>query len=220
MGMVNTGLGVSLKPGPPVSQLDSTFLKEIDDGDLALLESQGGPAKRLGGLRRLRDTHHALARLIAVGSSNIEASAITGYDPGYISVLKADPAFKELVAYYRSNLDLAQTDIVARMSGLSASFLAELQQRLEDEPEKMSNNFVLEAVKVLLDRTGHAPVAKTINVNVDLASRLEAARRRVATTVDHEPPLGGQTERLLSPASADVMAAEAGTQGRNGHDDD
>jgi hypothetical protein len=185
--MGNTGLNITLRPSSPQSSLEAHLFKEIDDGDLALLESQGdlsrgevglvGRATR--GLRRLRDTHHALARLIAVGSSNIEASALTGYDPGYISVLKADPAFKELVAHYRANLDLAQTDIVARMSGLSASFLAELQQRLEDDPEKLSNNFVLEALKVLLDRTGHAPVSKTINVNVDLASRLEAARRRI-----------------------------------------
>ena len=190
--MSHTGLNISLRPSAQADRPEATLFKEIDEADLALLDqsAQGGPSKAARGLRRLRDTHHALARLIAVGSSNIEASALTGYDPGYISVLKGDPAFRELVAHYRANLDLAQTDIVARMSGLSASFLAELQQRLEEEPEKLSNNFVLEAVKVLLDRTGHAPVSKSINVNVDLASRLEAARRRIGPT---QLELGGQT---------------------------
>ena len=110
----------------------------------------------------------------------MEASAVTGYSPSYISVLKKDPSFQELVEFYRSNLELAQADVTFRLTALNLSFIGELQDRLEQNPAGMSNSFVLEAVKVLSDRTGHAPMIKSVNVNVDLAGRLEAARRRAA----------------------------------------
>jgi hypothetical protein len=40
---------------------------------------------------------------------------------------------------------------------------------------------LLEITKVLADRTGHAPVTKSVqvNVNADVGTRIEAARRRL-----------------------------------------
>lgn len=173
--MVNTGLQVKLMPSAPREAVKVSLAREIDDADLEILR----PASQAGsGLKRLRDTHHGLARLIAVGISNVEASSITGYTPSYISTLKNDPAFQELVQFYRSNLTVVQGDLHQRMTGLSLAFVEELRDRLETAPESMTNDFVLDALKVLADRTGHAPVSKNINVNVDLAGRLEAARRR------------------------------------------
>jgi hypothetical protein len=166
----------------PSEPLEVCLSREITDSDLSLLGviEPAAPSTPGSGLKRLRDTHHALARCLAAGVSNQEASSITGYSPGYISILKGDPTFQELVAFYRANLTLAQADVTFRLTALNLSFIGELQDRLEVNPAGMSNAFVLEAVKVLSDRTGHAPMIKSLNVNVDLAGRLEAARRRAA----------------------------------------
>jgi hypothetical protein len=44
-------------------------------------------------------------------------------------------------------------------------------------------------LKKLADRTGNGPSHKmtNVNVNVDLAARIESARRRVGWTIDNEP---------------------------------
>jgi hypothetical protein len=44
-------------------------------------------------------------------------------------------------------------------------------------------------LKTLADRTGNGPSHKmtNVNVNVDLAARIESARRRVGWTIDNEP---------------------------------
>lgn len=166
--------------------LEVELAREIGPADLALLSTLQSPDPPTsqgptGQLTRLRDSHHQLARLLAGGMSNIEASSITGYSPGYISVLRKDPSFSELLSFYKQNLELAQGDVVFRLTGLNLSFIGELQDRLESAPSAMSNSFVLEAIKVLSDRTGHAPMTKSLNVNVNLAGRLESARRRAAS---------------------------------------
>jgi len=188
--------------------------RSIDESDLALLGALEAPPitanEPIGqGVKRLRDSHHALARLLAGGVSNLEASSITGYSPGYITTLKGDPSFKELIEFYRSNLDLAQADVTFRLTALNLSFIGELQDRLEANPAGMSNSFVLEAVKVLSDRTGHAPMVKSLNVNVDLAGRLESARRRAAEASG--PLLTLQAGPGSGPEVAEIDRSAAGT---------
>jgi len=196
---------------PQAEPLEVELARQIGDADLSLLgaleessespvaSGSGLPVASGGGLRRLRDSHHQLARLLARGVSNIEASSVTGYSASYISLLKKDPSFEELVAFYRSNEELAQADVTFRLTALNLGFIGELQDRLEFHAEGMSNSFVLEAVKVLSDRTGHAPMAKSLNVNVNLAGRLESARRRAAEASG--PIIEGQ---LALPESPDV----------------
>lgn len=198
--MNHIGLQVRLQ-GEQQEAPEATLLREIGEADLALLVPASSPTS---GLRRLRDSHHALARAVAGGLTNIDAARVTGYSVTYITTLKADPSFKELVAFYRSNLDLAQVDLHERMVGISMDLAQILIDRINEEPEKMSNAFVLEALKTLADRTGHSPVQRSVNVNVDAAGRLEAARRRAAQVV---PPLasGGTT---LVPEVEDIEVVE------------
>ena len=44
-------------------------------------------------LKRLRDSHHAVARLLAHGLTPFQVSLQTGYSPSRISTLQADPNF-------------------------------------------------------------------------------------------------------------------------------
>jgi hypothetical protein len=70
------------------------------------------------------------------------------------------------------------------LAGMSKEAALEIAERLEDDDmrEKMPLASLLEIVKVGADRSGHGPSSSStqVNVNVNLASRLEEARKRVA----------------------------------------
>ena len=162
---------------PPI-QLN--FIRDLAVADLSL--SEAAPlAPAVNRLAKLRDTHHALARALASGMTNDQAALASGYTPVRVSILKADPAFQELVSYYRENLDVVYADLHARMSSFSIDLLEELRSRFEDNPDEMSSPFLKELMTVLADRTGYGVKTTQVNVNIDLASRLEAARARAET---------------------------------------
>lgn len=132
--------------------------RELEESDLELLETA-----RLGvtssPLQRIRDSHHRLAEALASGMSNIEASAVTGYDPARISLLKADPAFKELLEFYRSARDGVFRDFMERMKNLAEDALQELHIRLQDSPESVKTSELLAILNSTADRTGHGPTS-------------------------------------------------------------
>lgn len=179
MGMV-AELALSLEPrGRRPAELAVEVVGEIGEADLALLAANRSTAPSV--IKRIRDRHHSLAKALATGMSDSEASLITGYDPSRISVLKNDPTFKQLIAEYRTISDGVFADFQDRAAGVSLEYLNILADLAEDTPESVSPGFALEVVKTLADRTGHAPIAKSVQVSatVDLTGRLEAARKRV-----------------------------------------
>src|SRR5206468_2570165 len=110
-----------------------------------------------------------------------EASIVTGYSPSRISILQADPAFEELLAFYRANTDAAFAELQDRMATLSLDMVEELRERLESNPESFSNTLLLEGLKSLADRTGHGPTTKSITASFNFdPARLANARKRLA----------------------------------------
>ena len=69
--------------------------------DLPLL-SERHPKRSLPSLKHIRHNHHQMARLMALGVPQEEISLITGYSPTYISRIKTDPTFEDLVSYYHN----------------------------------------------------------------------------------------------------------------------
>lgn len=134
-------------------------------------------------LTRLRDSHHQVARLIAAGQPTQEVSRITGYSISRLSWLQnQDPAFRELVEFYRQDSrDTAQA-VEARLLGVALDAVQTFHERMLDEPETLSPATVLEAAKVLLDRAGYAPVTKSVNknLNLNIGARFDAAKDKVA----------------------------------------
>lgn len=131
-------------------------------------------------IQRLRASHHRLAQLLALGTNHIIAAKICNYAPSRVADLLADPAFNELLAHYEATRDDQWADFIEVASALSMDFLGLLQQQLDENPERFTPSIAMDAIKLLADRTGHAPVTKNlnVNVNVDLAARLRAARER------------------------------------------
>lgn len=177
---MNIPVDVFRTRGRATRPINATVVRALEPADLEALGIEKG--SRPPALRRLSDRHHALARNLALGMDHRQAAGIAEYSESRISILLADPAFCELVEFYRHNEGEFVRDLRNKMAGLALDAAEELALRLEDEPDKFSIGQLQEVVKLGADRTGHGPTQQSVNVNlnVDLAGRLEAARRRVA----------------------------------------
>ena len=155
------------------------LVRAVTAADLALLETEKG--SKPPSVKRLTDRHHSLARCLAQGMEGWEAAAITGYDPSRISILKSDPTFKELIEFYRRHEDAALAEFTARASMVTLTALNRVQEMLDDDENPVSLDEAMTVAKTFADRTGHAPVAKTVNtnVNVELGAQLDSARARL-----------------------------------------
>lgn len=143
--------------GKPIAE-PCEMIRDIEKSDLPVLaEAQRTNAWSTGGtfqsLQTLRTGHHQLAQLLAADVSVADASLMTGRSPGAISALKADPAFKELLAYYaeqQAGRDLSMYD---RLVTLGATATEVLQERIENEPDRFTNNELRQLMESTMDRS-------------------------------------------------------------------
>jgi hypothetical protein len=155
------------------------FVRPLRPEDLPLLNAPRPPVKPEGtALKRLGNRHHALARHLAGGMKPEEAAHVTTYAIATVRVLLTNPAFQELIEFYRTDIQREARSNFERLAGLSADAADELQTRLEEEPEKLSVGQLIEVIKMGADRTGNGPQSSnvTLNINANLADRMKAAR--------------------------------------------
>jgi hypothetical protein len=202
--------------GAMVRELTAEAVRELTTADLELLNTDRG-VKPVS-IQRLRDSHHALAKALARGMDNTEASVHTGYSISRISILRSDPAFSELVESYRQQQNLAEANVTERISTLKLDFLEELRSRLEEKPETFSNRETLDCFKELADRSGNGPT-RSMNVNqtvVTMQDLLELSKGLhddagvtiiESRTVDSGPAVG-DAQRLVALASGELQGLE------------
>lgn len=174
---LNLDINIPRLRGRATRPVDAEVVRPLTEADIAMLGTEMGA--KPPALKRLSDRHHALARALASGMSESDAALIVGISGSRVSILKADPTFQELVRFYRSGVQEQFRDLHARLAGLSMDAADELQERLEETPESISTGQLMDIVKLGADRTGHGPSSTQVNVNVNLAERLRAARERV-----------------------------------------
>jgi len=156
----------------PVSLTYVRDLLESDKPTVPLKAPGGGQA------RRMRDSHHALARAVASGMDQVEASRITGFSQGYISDLtNNDPAFGELLAYYRKETDKEHADLRERLTVLALDISQEIADRIREAPETFSNGDLRQFLTALADRTGHGP-SSTVHAEVDIIDHLSYSEQK------------------------------------------
>jgi hypothetical protein len=198
-----------LRPGrATTADVELGPIRELVRADLSLL-NETRPIKPLDSLR---DNHHRIARALASGISNSEAAALCGIGYNRVSTLRQDPAFNELVAHYRSMITadwVANVDTVTEFLGsVRTKSLAMLEDKLcaaVDNNEFLPTRELVAMAELGLDRTGYGKVNKNINVNVDFAAQLEAARNRSSRARDvSSPPLSpiAEAPRPLQAAPA------------------
>lgn len=177
-------------PGRQAKDLQPRFLRELEPADLLVPATEITKAPPV---KELRDRHHALARVLATGTKEGEASLVTGYSLSRISILKADPQFRELVEFYRESATEVVADFRQRMAMVGITATEVLSERLEDNPDEIGTGLLTDIVKTMADRTGHAPAkgpSAQVSIHVELQDRMQRARERLAAfqpkVIDHE----------------------------------
>lgn len=148
------GLGAG-PSGPPISK-DPIFIRDLTADDLRSANTRAAYGSQQGTLtQKLRAPHHTLARLVAEGKKHPECAIITGYTVEYIVMLERDPAFKELVAYYKENVAAAYVNVHERLASLGTLAMEILQERLTDpeQVKKMTPGALREIMNDALDRS-------------------------------------------------------------------
>ena len=135
LGGTETGAMTDLDPGlfrtrgRASAALTAVAVRALQVDDLVLLQGEKG--SRAPPLKRLAERHHALARCLASGMSPGDAAVTCGYDQSRVSILQADPAFRELLTFYRDDVNRSYRDMHERLAGLSLDATALLQEQLE-----------------------------------------------------------------------------------------
>lgn len=171
-----------------------------------------GKKRQAQTVQYLRDSHHMVARLVAAGvRPNSEIARRTGFAASRISNLIIDPAFQELVASYRGDVDAAfirsQDDFfeTATSNMLKAERqIAEKLDKADEEGELLPVRDLLAISRDAADRFGYGKKTTNLNVNVDFASKLEQAIARtkavssptISPTDGAEPSLALVSRRL------------------------
>jgi hypothetical protein len=176
----------------PAEPLHISVVRELTEADLPALRAPPPVAAPGQKLLQVKHTHHQLARLLALGCEQAEASLITGYSPSYISTLKSDPAFRELLAYYELQREQIFVDAEERMKSLGLSALDELQRRLETETDQWSRRELMELSELMLVKAkalakggfgGGTAAGSGVQVNVSFVQ----ASAKPTVTLEQEP---------------------------------
>lgn len=148
---------------------------------------------------RLRERHHTIARFVAAKMPDERICFIMGMTQESLDRLKDQtPAFQELVYHYsqrppraeREEEYLDQKHRIAKMAQL------ELHDRLAEEPDKFSASELLRIQDSYDDRTGYSKQSVNVQVNLDLAAKLEYNRRQRALAGARD---GGEVSSMESP---------------------
>lgn len=135
--------------------IEYVVLRELNDRDMALLKDPPKLGTTTPEVQRMTHRHHSLARLLAEGRSGVECSAITGHSQSRISILQDDPAFQELISFYKGQLQTVYLNVHERLAALGISCMEELQERLETNP----GEFTARELKEIMESTFNKTVA-------------------------------------------------------------
>jgi hypothetical protein len=154
--------------------------RELNEEDVMVLIENPERGSETPSIIKLKQSHHKLAQLIAEGVPDVEASLITGYAQSRISILKSDPAFKELLAHYKGIQKEIFINVHERLSGMSLDALEEIHSRLEEKPEDFSIKQLSELVALGFDRAGFGPrSSQSIDLHVSTSELLSSVKDEI-----------------------------------------
>ena len=193
----NTDPGLVRLDGAPIvggksKQLICNELAELTAEDVAVYQttvSCGGSAASQ--IKKIRDVHHQIARMLAAGFKNVEISQVTGITPQRVTQLKNDPAFIELLEFYRDNESEVFADLISRIKNLSTDALDKLHERIVEDPNQVTTRELIEVVKAGYDRSGHGPQSKVEHTGQvlnkhEIAEIKQAVDLQRGEVIDHE----------------------------------
>lgn len=187
-----------LLPGAPAREPTAEYSRDLNPSDIAALSAR--PKTEPYQIKAIRATHHALAKCLASGMKQTQASLVTGYTPTRIGQLMRDPSFAALVEDYKAEAQSIFADMTERMANITFDMLAEIQERFDAEPEKFTIPQMLDIVKTFADRTGHGPNSE-VNLNVRTGDIIDRPPKETYEewTERREKELGADSRPSLEP---------------------
>lgn len=141
--------------------------------------------------QKLREGHHWIARMLSLGCSLAEVSVATGYSYSRISILANSPAMKELIAKLQKENDKSWQSLVNDYQAVLAGNMMQAELMVRDRLQEADEAGELLPIRDLMsisrdaaDRLGHGKKTTNVNINVDLAARMEKMRQREAKVVE------------------------------------
>lgn len=164
--------------------------RELDWDDLGRLANHRAVGQQR--LKKIRSVHHKIARMMAAGCANVEIAAAVGMDNSRISWLAGDPSFQELLEHYKEAEYDAWREVRERAAMLGVTAAEIIMERMEEKPDSIPTDTLLNLMKGGLDYGGHKPAERSENLHVhttqDQIERAKAGRREAVTV--REPPSG------------------------------
>lgn len=141
--------------------------------------------RNIDSVKKLRDSHHMVARLLAAGLPRTLVARRSGYSLNRVDTLLLDPSFQNLLTHYR---EAVTADVKGEMDDfleLATNNMLKAERQIADKlDEAMSKDEFLPTRDLLAisrdaaDRFGYGKKTTNVNVNIDFAAKLEAALRR------------------------------------------
>ena len=154
------------------------------------IEALRQPSSRVR-LKKLRDSHHIIARLLVSGISNKEVAQRVGYSETSISIIKSSPAMQELIARYRADDDASwresRDEYYDDVQLAGRASWRKINETLAADDElaqtEIPLNTLLKIASDASDRVGYHKRSTKENINIDFAARLELAISRSARVI-------------------------------------
>lgn len=160
-------------------QLEEEDLRELIMSTGDVTPEEDNPAD----LKKIREKHHHVARLVADGLQQRMVASITGYQESYISILLNNPSMIELVELYRIRNGKAVEIATEKLRTVGLKALEKLDAKIENDD--LSNLELIATSKLGLDRGGLGPSSTHRNLteqhvfdHAKLAELSKEARRR------------------------------------------
>lgn len=198
---------VNFSRGRPAKKRSIGEVSELSEEDIAGLEEarEAQPA-----FKTFRDSYHAVARLVALGLSNLEVANLTGYGVQRIVQLRSDPTFQNVAEFYRTSENesfrkardehyevICETTRVAARARLDKLHRAlNSEDGLDNIPFRDLNAIVSDGN----DRIGYGKKSTQI-IEHDLADRLAQALASTGKVIE------GRATRIIENARAESANA-------------
>lgn len=200
LGALAPARGAAWRKKIPISYV---YLRDLNERDFELLKNPPTLGVTTEHLQRITARHHSLARLLAEGRSAVECSAITGHSQSRISILQDDPAFAELIEFYKSQVREVYLNVHERLAALGISCLEELQARVEENPSEFTPRELREIMATAFDKS----VAPDKSPKGGIPGPLGGGGLSIA--INFPPAPNADTPQMVRPAAATLeLSAE------------
>lgn len=132
--------------------------------DLLSHVTEGPERSGVTELKHVRARHHAIARLLAIGTQPVAVAAIVGCTPQAITTMQKSAAFQELLEYYMTDTANTQLALHDKIHHTAELFLDSLQRDIAEKEEEISFDSKRGALKDLLSFAGYQQAAKEVVV--------------------------------------------------------